>query len=141
MKYIKFLLLIALLSMPQLAFGNDVESLIAAVVKKYSAEGYTEYTRIEIGSTVYLVKGKSAKVLQTKKIKGRGGICGGYATVWVIYSDRQMRVEAESAGSIWKFSGGSWKRIAQMSAGDWACEDVKSIPKAARKCLAAEQCY
>jgi hypothetical protein len=141
MKFTRFLLLLALLSIPQFAFGNDVNSLINEVVKKYSAEGYTEYTRIEIGSTAYLVKGKSSKVLQTKKIKARGGICGDYATVWVIYSDRQMRVEAESAGSIWKFSGGSWKQIARMSAGDWECKDVKSIPKSVRKCLAAEQCY
>ena len=115
-------------------------SLIAAIAKKYSGSARYSYSLIQIGATQYLVR--DGKILQTRKANNKiGGICGSYANVRVVLSDRQMHERSEGEGSIWKLGGGQWKEIIHSSAGDWKCDDVRQLPNTARKCLDADTCF
>lgn len=116
----------------------SVESLISAIAREYAPD---DYALIEIGATAYLIKGASGKILRTKKITGAGGVCRHYATVRMVASDEQMRERSEGEASIWRLSRAGWREFAHASAGDWTCKDVRSIPRAVRKCLGAARCF
>ncbi len=148
MKRLNLLMLSALLIISAVGAANaqnakgdsKVAALIAAITQKYP-ETAKFYSLVEIGSTGYLLRGSSPKVLKTKRIAAAdGGMCEGYASVRIFASTARMQEQSEGEGAIWKTDGKTWKEIARTSAGDWECKDVKNIPQQFRKCLGADKC-
>jgi hypothetical protein len=132
-------LLVVICTFASSAFGQsaNVTSLIKAVANKYPS---SNYTLIQIGSTAYLIKGTSGKVLKTKKASSFGGVCSNYASLRTTSSDIRMREQSSGGGQIWKKSGKEWAHIATAE-GEWQCDDVRSIPAAVRGCLGAGECF
>jgi hypothetical protein len=143
MKNLKLLTLLLILILPVAANAqtSKVVSLIAAITKKYP-EASNIYSLIQIGSTGYLIKGSSSKILKTRQVSGGGnGMCQTYAYVHIYISNLKMKELSEGESSIWKYEGNTWKEIAFPEGGVWECDDVKSIPKQVRKCLGVSECY
>jgi hypothetical protein len=117
---------------------GSLASLVAAISKEYPGSDRSPFSLIHIGLSQYLVR--DGKVIRTKKATRFGGLCGGYAGIWMTVSDEQMQEQSEGEGSMWKLDGGQWKVIFNSSAGDWKCEDVRRIPGPLRKCLGVDKC-
>ena len=127
---------------PDKPIAPKVASLIAHLVKEAnepdSHSSGDVYLFVELGSTGYIAELNSGKVVRQRKAEADGAVmCGIYAKVSVNLMDSQMKETAQGGGQVLKQIAGKWQKVAS-SEGDYSCDSLKRIPKAARQCLKLE---